>query len=554
MALRSWTSGRLAPLSVFLLAGAFFSINLGRPPAADELYHAIAAQHLIETGRPVLDQGEYWRGLIQTWMVAVSYAVFGEGLISARIPSVLFVALTAAFLFAWVRSEVGKLAAWLTAAFFISSPFTVEIAQFVRFYGLQMFSFVVGAYSLYRSFGEQASLRSRVVHGILACAFFAIAAEAQVTSLVGLVGVGIWVAGLLVQRVYFDPSASGAAKKGLAALFALAVLLVVVVAARTRLVALAWEYYRETPLFAANLRNEFWFYHLRFLLFYPTLWSLVGVLTVLAVVHRPRFGWYCASIFGISFVLMSLAGFKATRYLSFAPPFLIILWAIALAYVIPPLQGFTAGVLARLKTTIAWPERLRSLLSSAIVAVVLAILAITNPFWLRTATVMAGMDLPGEAPTPDWRAAQATLEPWVRRANIVVAAEELGSMYFLGRADISLSASKLREIPYLMELPPEQYQEFDIDPRTGRPVISTAESLEHLMQCFPRGLVVGPISVWEGPVLGANAGIQDLLSRRAQRIDVPEESKLHAWGWSYAPAEPRPFYCSTLSRFSQVPD
>lgn len=554
MALRSWTDGRLAPLAVFLIAALFFCINLGRPPHPDELHHALAAQHLFEAGRPMLADGEYWRGYTHTWMVAASYAIFGESLVSARIPSVLFVALTAALMFSWVRSEVGKLAAWIAVGLFITSPFTVEIAQFSRFYALQMFSFVLGAFCLFRASADQVTLQRRAVFGIIAIASFTLAVQAQVTTFVGLIGAGVWVAALLVQRVYFDPSASRASRLGLTALIVLGGALIFAVAALTSLFALAWEYYRETPLFAANLRNEFWFYHLRFLLFYPTLWSLVGVLTVLAVIHRPRLAWYCASIFGFGFLLMSLAGFKATRYLSFAPPFLMILWGIAFAYITPALRSLSEKTLAQFKSTMAWPQKTRSMICSSVVVVVMAILAITNPFWLRTATVMAGVDLPGEAPTPDWRAAQATLKPWIERADVVVAVEELGSIYFLGRADVALSASKLREIPYFHDLPPDQYSEFDIDPRTGRPVISTAESLERLMQCFPQGLVVGPISMWEGPILGMNTGIRDLLSRSAQPIDVPEKSRLYAWGWSHSPAEQQPDYCSTLSQFSGTPD
>ena len=104
----------------------------------------LAAQQLLETGRPIIDKGEYWRVIHHTWLVAISYEIFGEGLASARIPSVLFIALIAPVLFLWVHREAGSLAAWITALLFISSPFTVEIAQFCRFYALQVLSFVIG--------------------------------------------------------------------------------------------------------------------------------------------------------------------------------------------------------------------------------------------------------------------------------------------------------------------------------------------------------------------------------------------------------------------------
>src|SRR5262245_2034706 len=122
--------GWIAPAIVFGVALLLFSLNLNRPPHQDELHHVLAAQHLIETGRPLIGTGEYWRGIIHTWLVAFSYRIFGESVAAARIPAVLFVALVAPILFMWVRREAGKLAAWITAILYVSSPFIVEIAQF----------------------------------------------------------------------------------------------------------------------------------------------------------------------------------------------------------------------------------------------------------------------------------------------------------------------------------------------------------------------------------------------------------------------------------------
>jgi len=84
---------------VFLFAFLFFLINLDRPPHPDELHHVLAAQQLLESGRPIIGEGEYWRGILHTCLVAVSYELFGEGLASARMPAVLAVGLTVLTLF-----------------------------------------------------------------------------------------------------------------------------------------------------------------------------------------------------------------------------------------------------------------------------------------------------------------------------------------------------------------------------------------------------------------------------------------------------------------------
>ena len=539
-----WKSdSRIAPLIVFAFALLLFSINLDRPPDPDELHHVLAAQHLIETGRPILAEGEYGRGILHTWMVALSYEAFGESLPSARIPSVLLAALTALILFLWVRREAGSLAAWVTALLFISSPFTVEIAQFSRFYALQMFSFVLGSMCFYYTLEAPASLPRRLLLGSLASGLLVLAISAQITTFVGLVGIAAWTVGVLAQRAFSYPVTSGTARKLLVAMLVLAGVLATVAATVPDAFDWAWERYREIPLFNVGHRNEFWFYHLRFLLLYPTLWSLVGVVAVFAIIRNPRFAWYAISVFGISFLLMSFAATKATRYLSFASPFLAIVWGLGLACVAPPLQRYAEATRTRIVETLALPQRFGSMVGTGVTVVVLATVVLINPFWLRTATVIAGIDLPTETPTENWRAAREALASWVADADIMITTEELGAIYFLGRADVAYNPSKFQE------LPPDRKFEFGIDPRTGRPVISKPESLERLIDCFQRGFVVGPIREWRSPI-GITEEAEAVLLRRATPIEVPENSNLFAWGWAHEPRDKRPGECAELNRFS----
>jgi hypothetical protein len=320
--------------------------------------------------------------------------------------------------------------------------------------------------------------------------------------------------------------------------------LVVAAVALTDVLELGWEYYRYTPLFNMANQNEFWFYHVRFLLFYSTLWSLVGLLAVFAVVHSPRLAWFAIVVFSVSFLLISFAGPKNTRYVSFAPPFLAIVWGLGLAYVLPPLRRFVAATWARFTETLALPQRLGSIVGAAFAAATLAIVVLTNPFWLRTATMIADVALPGENPTPDWRFAREALAPWTASAEIMVTMDDLAAMYFLGRADVNFNPSKLYELPL------DEHHEFVIDFRTGRPTISEAESLEHLIECFQSGFVVSPISRWEDPLL-ISEEVHAIVAKYAKPIELPAESRLYAWGWERAePTAPRPDYCSDLSKYS----
>ncbi len=531
----AWSSRQwVAPTAVFVAALLLYSINLDRPPHPDELHHVLAAQHLLETGRPVIGEGEYLRGILHTWMVALSYKVFGESLASARLPAVLFVALVAPLLFVWIRREAGSLAAWFTAILFVSSPFAVEIAQFSRFYALQIFSFTAGAMCVYYALAAgRPGWRSML---LLAAAgsLFALATWLQVTTFMGLIGVAVWIAGVIALKFLLAPGLDPAVRnrRFISASIVMALLVVGTVAVFDEM-HWAIERYRYAPLFADKSADEFWYYHVRFLLLYPTLWTLVGVLAIAAVIRNAKLGWLAVAVFGVSFLLASFAGQKEMRYFCFAQPFLAILWGLGLAQVAPALAGWLRSS----------RQQLQHPMSSVLVLLALALLILMNPFWLRTATTIADVSLPGESPTPNWVAASETLTPWFEKSEIVITTEELGALYFFGRSDIRFSPNKLREIPE------DRRREFGIDPRIGLPIISTPESLENLLNCFDSGIIVGPIEHWGNPIL-ISEPVLAVIRAHARPIAVPKKSHLYAWGWSRRGPGEQAAHCAGLDQFS----
>lgn len=532
------------PTVVFIAALLLYTINLDRPPIPDELHHVLAAQHLLETGRPVIVDGEYVRGILHTWMVAISYKVFGESLASARLPALLFVALVVPLLFAWVRREAGGVAAWFTAVLFLTSPFAVEIAQFSRFYGMQIFSFAAGVMCAYYALTPgQAWWRSTALMAA-AGALFALAIWLQVTTLMGLVGVALWLAASLVAKILLPPGLDRSTRTR-RLVGALVVAGILAAAAIVILGEMQWaiERFRYTPLFASRSVDDFWYYHLRFVLIYPTLWTLVSLLGIAAVIRQPRLGWLAITVFGVSFLLASFAGQKGMRYFCYAQPFIAILWGLGLAQVAPALSGWLQSSRHQLTRSGAGAVRLGNTTTRALVFLALALVIVMNPFWLRSAAVIGNVALPGEIPRTDWRAARDVLSPWIAESEIVITTEELGAIYFLGRSDVRYSPNKIRE------LREDRLPEFGIDPRVGLPLISTTESLASLMTCFSSGIVVGPIEHWGHPIL-ISEPVQAVIRAHAQPIEVPKKSHLYAWGWRRQEAGERPAYCAGLDHFS----
>jgi hypothetical protein len=540
-----------APLGLAVAAGLLYAINLGRLPHPDELHHALAARGLLADGTPSIAEGVYTRGLLFTWMVAGSYALFGDGLAIARLPSLLCMAALVGLLFAWLRHEAGGLAAWIGAGLFAVSPFAVDTAQFARFYAPQCLALFIGAALLHaavlgRRGHPRDGWRPRLLLAALALPPFLLAVYFQPTTLIGMAGIGVWALGA-VALPWLADEAVPARRKLAISLSAVALgLLAALIAWRMGIVEDFWRRYRWTPLFNQDTQDQFWFYHLWLSLLYPTLWPLTGMLGLVAVLARPRIGAFALTLFALAFILNSVAAAKSLRYLVYAQPFLFAVWGVALAALWPPLRGFLQSLRRGLGDGLAELGRPYRPLSWVLLAGGLLFLLAANPAWLRTTAILADVTVPPEVPMADWPRAKPALEPWLERADVVVTTEELASLYFLGRFDIRFSRSKLDE------LDTAEQKEFGIDFRTGRPVISTTESLNRIFACYPSGVILGPRTSWQNPKL-IDAESARAIEAQARPLPLPPGSQMFAYAWERPAGGALPAACADLPRLPQSP-
>ena len=536
---------RTGPALAFLVSLFIYCINLGRPPHPDELHHVLAAQTLFETGLPQILDGEYWRVVHYTWLVALSYELFGDSLASARFPSVLLVSLVSPILLVWVRREAGMIAAWLTVAIFVSSPFAIEIAQFCRFYSLQVLSLVIGLAFLFYATVSTRPFLLRATLLLSSLGMLALAVSAQVTTIVGLVGVSVWLAGWITFKILALPSSRMGVKVAFAVGSLTVAIALVLAGMNSELVAWAWQRHQVAPLFNLQHQNEYWFYYLRYFAFYPTLWTLIGLIAFAAIVRGRSLSWLAICVFASAFLIMSLAGSKNTRYVSFAMPFLAMVWGIGLAVVWPMFRQLIDQLRQRLSDSSQMGARQSELLGGTVTFLAVAVLLGSNPFWLRSVAIVSDVALPFENPVTDWQEAQSVLEPLIEHAQIVVATEELGAIYFLGRADIIFNPSKQRELAI------DERVEFGADYRTGLPTIANPESLRQVMTCFQSGIVVGPQQNWGDPVR-FNSHAVSVVSELAVPVEVPQSSHLFAWRWQNTQADPKSEICGDLPLVSRL--
>lgn len=548
--LRPW----LAPLALGLLSLALYTINLDRPPHNDELYHMLAAQGLLATGEPAIgEDGRYWRGYPLTWIVAQSLWLFGDSLSAGRLPPVVFMVGLVVLLFLFLRREAGSLAAWLGAGLFAVSPFAVDMAQFVRFYSLQGLTFFAGAWLVYHLVDERAWRRPQP--WLLAAAaglLLALAVDLQITTQLGIVGLGAWVAAtLLLTWLATSPRAKWQKTLVVVGLVALAAATVALLAV-AGILGPIWADFRSTALFNAPNVDRFWFYHAWYVLFYPTLWTLIGLLTVLALTYRTKPASFALAIFGVGFILNSLAGPKSLRYIFYAQPYLFILWGIGLAAAVEWLRdsAFSAELQRRLSGSLSLLGRgWATAVARTLVFGALAFVILTNPAWLRSVSLLADITVPPQQPPTLWPAARPALQPWLTDAEVVVVANELHPLYYYGRADIVLNASRHAEIPADRRYP------FAPDHRTDVPSITDAASLERVIDCHADGIFIIEAEFWgegaAGGFMGSGSPMRDpdverLLLERGEALALPPESRLVAVVWTTDLGPERPAMCEDL--------
>jgi hypothetical protein len=184
------------------------------------------------------------------------------------------------------------------------------------------------------------------------------------------------------------------------------------------------------------------------------------------------------------------------------------------------------------------PKLDRPSLRWSVIAACLVFLVLANGAPARTLLLPFGIQLNADEAPVDWEAAREFLQPQVNAASIVLTNEELPVLYYLGRSDVTVSVSRLSEL--------DDDHEFSLDNRTGRPVVSTVDSIARIMACYPNGLLLTNTQKWRNPAQLDNR-IADVIERYARPIDVPRGSRIVAFGWGQTDLDVPPDTCARLS-------
>jgi hypothetical protein len=527
----------LAVCALFIGALLIRLVKLNSPADFDEMYTVLAAHGWLIDGEPRIAEGLYDRARLYTIIVAWFFDWFGDGIVTARLPSVIAGSLLVVAVFLWTRSVAGSLAAWIAALFVGLDPNSIQVSQFARFYALQGLIFWLVAIGVYQLGTRRFDPLTAIPLAIACLLGFLFARHFQILTAMGLVGLLLWLAaaaGLPALLSLRDrPALFWSTIAGFVVLAAVAFAVTVV----SGLLGALIQEYRFTPLHAMAVRNEVWFYHLALIERFPSLWPLFPVAALLAIAARPRVALFCLCVFVPGFALLSFGGMKQLKYLYFLVPFLFIIWAIALAELLALLREAVVSVTDRALQAGA-PGLPRRPARWVLIAGCIVFLILANGAPARTLLLPFGINLTPEGAPVDWAAAGETLRPLVDNASIVLTNDELAILYYLGRYDVTVSGSRLSEL--------KDGQEFSRDNRTGRPVVSSPESVELIMACYPNGLLLTNTNKWRNPAQIDNQ-VADLIEHHARPVDVPRGSRIVAFAWGQTDINVPPDACASIS-------
>jgi len=212
----------------------------------------------------------------------------GVSLGLARLPAILASAACVALIYVFVRPFAGRTEAAVAAVGFGLCPLFADVAKMVRFYGFHTLLFVLAAFAVYWASAIATRLPQRALGFALAAACLLGALYFQRTTLIGMVGLGLWAGGCLALEA-LGPTRRLLAAAGLALLALAAALLI---AHASGILSNALEVYRGTAPWAAERADYEGFYLDRLLAYYPVVLPLFPLAALYAFARWPALKYF----------------------------------------------------------------------------------------------------------------------------------------------------------------------------------------------------------------------------------------------------------------------
>jgi len=507
-------------------------VGLGALEATnDELFHVLAAQGLLEEGTlSIGGGGEYTRGAWYTNAAAAFMGLLGEGLWAARLPSLVAGSILVPLLCVWLWRLGEPVAGFLAGTLVALDPLLIELSQMARFYTFQHLAFLLGCIGVYSASTGTRSPARRGAFAAFAAGAFWVATELQVVSLIGIGGIGVF----LLLRFGHEIWRTLPQNRRIPTATILAILLLLLGTVLLTQTELGNRVLGFTPLTpgsaptAAHVGAGPDYYYAFFLDSYAPLWTLLPVLVLLAVRRKPTLTLFLSVVLGCALVVHSLHPWKSDRYISYALPLFFACASIGIVEGVRRLHAFaeqsTKGFLQGRTRRKVW--------TTATVAAVVLFAGVGNRAFVKTQGLLTRdhsyafpLQWAGDGPI-SWARAGEELAPRLDQADVVVSTEHVKALYYLDRVDYVVR-------PAVLEREASEdgsAEEFLIDSRFARPLISTRASLERIVHCHESGLFVGERMKWNNPAQ-LPPSLTEFIGTSLTPIQLPSRWGITAYEW-----------------------
>jgi 4-amino-4-deoxy-L-arabinose transferase-like glycosyltransferase len=501
-----WEWGAVAVLVVLSLA-------LGLPNLAapslwhDELVHVYVAKNIAATGWPALPSGNFYpSSTAYNYLLALFVGILGDDAFSVRLPSVLLGGFNTALVYFLCRNWLGRNTALWAAFFFATSPWQVGWARQARLYEFQITSYLLMLSLAWRFFTCPAP-KAAPRFGIGAMLAYVIGLLTSFHSILYLGPPGAFaIFALLRSRVL---------KSRWSAAIATCTVL--------GLLTIASFYFNPNPVDRAavfetgiggrlldQLRTDR-YYYFRFLGGNLSLgFFLLALLGSAVLLFRrdPKTFWVLLAFWVPVLILTYLVGYRRHRFMFFAYPVYIMIYAHGLVVLLALLREYR-----------------RSLLHGAVALLVVLFLARLAYSQVQlmgdSVEAAAGADTTLATHHPRWKGPAR----WVkahRADETILTTTYLPVRYYLGHVDNWF---------------PNRYTKWEYQ-ESGMEGLGSLEELKAFLQEHPRGYFLAESSrfdMWRyyGALVQDLGREVDWVEAHMAYIEEASSEDVHVWRWDF---------------------
>lgn len=492
---------------IFLMAAGFVLRikNLGVQSLwLDEAISSIAAAAFLEKGIPVLPSGFlYSRGILNTFLIAFSFKIFGTNEFAARLPSVLFGTLTILLVYfigsKWGNRRIGIIAAFLVAF----SVWEIAWSRQARMYQQLQFFYILSLYLFYEFMRD----RTRKNLALLALSFIGSVASHEF----GYALIPVFLLYLLVSTLKERSNLRSINRK------------VIALAALLFGALLGLAYYMG--VIQSVLETEINYYSTYIYLLKKDL----GIFLFLAVpggtvlVNRD---WkkglllIAALIIPLYFIFFHVL-LLGTRYLYFVIPILFILIGYFLDFVIDFMSIKTRDFLGKTAYADSMEKRLKAAANITAALLLISAMYFSPAF---TFTPKEKYDLGVNAYQSNFRDAYIYVKENMRQDDVIVSAWTPPSQFYLGKSDYWLAFNVVGTGTerFLVENSSREVY-------TNATVIFDAEALSKVIDEHGRGWVIVDGAAW----YKLKPGMRDFISNNLTFYMASDKTDVvKVYGWS----------------------